>query len=89
MVGGDTMKNIYQAFIQNILNTRGRFNCGDEHHECHHIVLRCMGGTGVWEGFMAAQNGTDINRSHISSCCSGNRQHAGGYRWKILDENYE
>jgi hypothetical protein len=43
----------------------------------------------VWEGFVAAQNGTGINRSHISSCCSGNRQHAGGYRWKILDENYE
>lgn len=43
----------------------------------------------VWEGFVAAQNWTGINRSHISSCCSGNRQHAGGYRWKILDENYE
>lgn len=43
----------------------------------------------VWDGYTAAQNGTGINRTHIGSCCSGKRQHAGGYRWKILDENYE
>lgn len=35
----------YQEFIDNILNTRGRFACGDEYHERHHIVPRCMGGT--------------------------------------------
>ena len=43
----------------------------------------------VWDGCVAAQNGTGVNRSHISSCCNGKRQHAGGYRWKILDKNYE
>lgn len=32
-------------FINNILETRGRFACGDEYHERHHIVPRCMGGT--------------------------------------------
>lgn len=35
----------YEEFIQNILDTRGRFNCGDEYHETHHIVPKCMGGT--------------------------------------------
>ena len=35
----------YNEFIQNILNTRGRFNCGDEYHERHHIVPKCMNGT--------------------------------------------
>lgn len=35
----------YKEFIQNILETRGRFNCGDEYHERHHIVPKCMGGT--------------------------------------------
>lgn len=35
----------YQEFIDNILQTRGRFNCGEEYHERHHIVPRCMGGT--------------------------------------------
>lgn len=34
----------YEEFIQNILNTRGRFNCGDEYHERHHIVPKCLGG---------------------------------------------
>ena len=35
----------YNEFIQNILNIRGRFSCGDEYHERHHIVPKCMGGT--------------------------------------------
>lgn len=43
----------------------------------------------IWNGPTAAQKGTGINRTDISSCCNGKRQHAGGYRWKILDENYE
>lgn len=34
----------YKEFIDNILETRGRFSCGDEYHEKHHIVPRCMGG---------------------------------------------
>lgn len=34
----------YQEFIQNILNTRGRFGCGDEYHERHHILPKCLGG---------------------------------------------
>ena len=40
------MTNItYEEFIQNILNTRGRFSCGDEYCERHHIVPKCMSGT--------------------------------------------
>lgn len=35
----------YDEFIQNILNTRGRFNCGEEYHERHHIIPKCMGGS--------------------------------------------
>ena len=34
----------YQEFIDNILETRGRFGCGDEYHEQHHIVPKCMDG---------------------------------------------
>lgn len=38
------MENLtYDEFIKNILETRGRFGCGDEYHERHHIVARCMG----------------------------------------------
>ena len=39
------MEMTYKEFIDNILETRGRFNCGEEYHERHHIVPRCMGGT--------------------------------------------
>lgn len=35
----------YQDFINDILNRRGRFNCGDQYHERHHIKPKCMGGT--------------------------------------------
>lgn len=35
----------YNDFIKNILKTRGRFNCGTEYHERHHIIPKCIGGT--------------------------------------------
>ena len=35
----------YKEFIDNILNTRGRFGCGDEYHERHHIIPKCFGGS--------------------------------------------
>lgn len=39
------MENItYEEFIENILNTRGRFGCGEEYHERHHILPTCLGG---------------------------------------------
>lgn len=38
------LETTYKEFIQNILDTRGRFECGDEYHERHHIVPKCLGG---------------------------------------------
>ena len=36
----------YQDFIQNILNTRGRFGISKgEYKERHHIIPKCIGGT--------------------------------------------
>ena len=35
----------YQEFIYSILETRGRFACGDEYHERHHIIPRCKNGS--------------------------------------------
>lgn len=37
----------YIEYINNILETRGRFNCGDNYHERHHIIPKCKGGTNV------------------------------------------
>lgn len=35
----------YDKFIQNILNTRGRFVYSDGYHERHHIIPKCMNGS--------------------------------------------
>lgn len=35
----------YEEFIQDILTARGRFACGDEYYERHHIIPKCLGGT--------------------------------------------
>lgn len=35
----------YNEFINNILETRGRFNCDGEYHERHHILPKCMNGS--------------------------------------------
>ena len=34
----------YDEFINNILSTRGRNGCGENYHEEHHIIPKCMGG---------------------------------------------
>lgn len=35
----------YKEFIDNILEERGRFSCGEEYHERHHILPKCKGDT--------------------------------------------
>ena len=45
-------QNTYETFINNILSTRGRFACGDEYHESHHVIPRCMGGTDAKENLI-------------------------------------
>lgn len=39
------MSLTYKQFIEDILNTRGRFNCEKGYCERHHIVPKCLGGT--------------------------------------------
>lgn len=35
----------YKEFINDILKSRGRFNCGNKYHERHHILPKCLNGT--------------------------------------------
>ena len=35
----------YKEFINSILESRGRFACGGEYYERHHIIPKCIGGT--------------------------------------------
>lgn len=42
----------YKEFIQDILDTRGRFECGEEYHERHHILPKSLGGTNETENLI-------------------------------------
>lgn len=39
------MDKTYDEFINEILMSRGRFACGEEYHETHHVIPKCMGGS--------------------------------------------
>lgn len=39
------MNYTYEEYINSILKSRGRFSCGNEYHERHHIKPKCIGGT--------------------------------------------
>lgn len=39
------IKTTYNDYIQDIIEKRGRFSCGSEYHERHHILPRSIGGS--------------------------------------------
>ena len=98
----DNMKNItYKEFIENILNTRGRFACGDEYYEKHHIVPKCLGGTNsrdnlidlyarehfVAHRLLALENPENNGLAHAWTLMSRINNHDGKY--EVTPEEYE
>lgn len=92
----------YAEFIENILNTRGRFNCGDEYHERHHIIPKCMGGTNdknnlidlfAREHFIAhkmlAEENPDNNGLVYGWTCMAFVKNNYQERYEITSEEYE
>lgn len=92
----------YIDFIKNILNTRGRFNCGDEYHERHHIIPKCMGGTNdeenlidlfAREHFVAhkllAKENPDNNSLVYGWTCMAFMKNDYQERYEITSEEYE
>lgn len=95
-------KLTYNAFIENILNTRGRFACGDEYHERHHIIPKCMGGANneenlidlfAREHFIAhkllAQENLDNNALIYAWWCMINASNSNKRDCEITAEEYE
>lgn len=39
-----SMDYTYKQYIDEIIHSRGRFNCGEKYHERHHIKPQCLGG---------------------------------------------
>lgn len=52
----NTTTETYDSFIKNIIETRGQFGCGEEYHERHHIIPKCLGGSNDTGGFRWGYN---------------------------------
>lgn len=97
------MENItYDEFIKNILDTRGRFECGDKYHERHHIRPKCMGGTNdednlidlfAQEHFIAHKMLAEENPENTSLgfawCCMAFMKNGREHRYELTPREYE
>lgn len=93
---------IYHDFIKNILTTRGRFECGNEYHERHHIVPKCLGGTDekdnlidlyAKEHFIAhkliANENPNNSRLVLAYCIMAFTKNKDQIRYELTPEEYE
>lgn len=92
----------YDEFINNILNTRGRFACGDEYHERHHIIPKCMDGGNEEENLidlfarehfiahrLLALENPDNNSLIFAYTCMAFRQSDTHKRYELTPDEYE
>ena len=92
----------YENFINNILNSRGRFACGDEYHEIHHILPKCMGGTDEEENIidllakehfeahrLLALENPDNDKLIYAWTCMAFVENKNQKRYKISADEYE
>jgi hypothetical protein len=92
----------YIEFINNILNIRGRFACGDEYHERHHIVPKCVGGSDDKENLidlyarehfiahklLALENPND-RKLQLAYICMSFVKNDNEHRYQLNEEEYE
>lgn len=93
----------YKEFINNILKTRGRFACGKEYYERHHIIPRCIGGTNDKENLidlfgrehfeahrmLALENPENEKLVYAWWCMSVQTNQHTRERYEITPEEYE
>lgn len=96
------MEITYDKFINNILETRGRFECGDEYHETHHILPKCMGGSNEEDNLidlfakehfeahrLLALENPENEKIIYAWWCMSTMQNKYMERYKITAEEYE
>ena len=96
------MEETYETFINNILNTRGRFSCGDEYHERHHIIPKCMGGGNEEENLidlfarehfevhrLLALENPDNKSLQYAFFMMSSENHLGDKEYEVTPEEYE
>ena len=92
----------YNEFINNILNTRGRFACGNEYHETHHIIPKCMDGSNnddnlidlfAKEHFIAhkllAEENPDNKKLQLAYICMSFVKNDREHRYQLSEHEYE
>lgn len=92
----------YIEFINNILNTRGRFACGDEYHERHHILPKCMGGDNNEENLidlfareyfivhkLLAEENPDNRKLQLAYICMSFMKNDKEHRYQLNEYEYE
>lgn len=92
----------YEEFINNILETRGRFACGEEYHERHHIIPKCIGGRNEEENLidlfarehfeahrLLALENPDNNELTYAWSCMAHAKRDEQERYKLTASEYE
>ena len=97
------IKITYNSFIQNIINTRGQFNCGNEYYEKHHIIPKCLGGSDdksnlinlfaeehfIAHKLLAQENPDNINLARAYNIMAFSKnQYQQGKRYELTPEEY-
>ena len=96
------MEHTYQNFIQHILDARGRFACGDQYYETHHILPKCLGGNNeeenlidlfAYEHFIAhkllALENPDNNSLVFAWTCMAFPKNGAQNRYELTPEEYQ
>jgi len=72
------------------------FNCGKRIEKVAHYFITNLTQYGLngkflkeWDNIRTAAKALNIQESHISSCCKGQRKQSGGYQWRYTDEGIE
>ena len=92
----------YDEFIENILNDRGRFNCGEEYHERHHIIPKSLGGSDDEENLidlyarehyeahkLLAEENTESDKLLFALWSMSNKSATTEDRYILTSEEYE
>lgn len=92
----------YNEFIRNILETRGRFACGNEYHERHHITPKCLGGLDEKDNLvdlfakehfiahkMLAEENPENDSLVFAWCCMAFAKNDYEHRYELSPEEYE
>jgi group I intron endonuclease len=82
----ETKENLSNALLGRTLTDEHRHNISISQYK---PILQIDKNTDIikqWQSATVAGRELNINNTSISACCRGERKSAGGYKWKLVDE---